>query len=99
VTERCSGWLLKQLLWCQIGAMKRLNLRDVPDDVYEALVAAAEASGRSLNSFVVDRLRKTVELLRLPGYVDSYLPPSNTSISLEEAAAAIRAARDAQGGS
>ncbi len=76
--------------------MKRLNLRDVPDDVYQTLVDAAEASGRSLNSFVVDRLRETVELLRLPGYVDSYLPPSNTGISLEEAAAAIRAVRDAQ---
>lgn len=75
--------------------MKRLNLRDVPDDVYETLADAAEASGRSLNAFVVEGLREIADLVRVPGYVDSYLPPSNTGILLEDAVAAVRAVRDA----
>ena len=40
--------------------MKRMNLRDVPDEVYAALTEAAEANRQSLSAFVVDRL------LRLP---------------------------------
>src|SRR5699024_378899 len=37
--------------WCQNGTMKRMNLRDVPDDVYAALVRAAEANRQSLSAF------------------------------------------------
>lgn len=75
--------------------MKRLNLRHVPDDVYQTLSDAAEANSQSLNAYLVGRLREIADLLRVPGYVDSYLPPSNTGISLEDAAAAVRAVRDA----
>jgi hypothetical protein len=35
-----------------------MNLRDVPDDVYVALAAAAAASRQSLSVYVVERLSR-----------------------------------------
>lgn len=73
----------------------RLNLRDVPDDVYSTLADAAEASHRSLNGFVVDRLIEIADVARLSEYLDSYSPPRSTGVALEETTAAVRATRDA----
>ena len=74
--------------------MKRMNLRDVPDDVYSALAEAAEAHRQSLNAFVVDRLTETARVLHIVDYVNSYLPPQNTGLTFEDAVAAVREGRD-----
>lgn len=75
--------------------MKRMNLRDVPDDVYAALADAAEANRQSLSAFVVDRLTEVAQVARLGEYVASYTPPAGSGISLEDAAAAVREVREA----
>jgi hypothetical protein len=75
--------------------MKRMNLRDVPDDVYAALAQAAEDSRQSLSAFVVDRLTEFAQVARLADYVASYVPPRGTGVSLADAAAAVREVREA----
>ncbi|GAB2445705.1 hypothetical protein GCM10027062_28190 [Nocardioides hungaricus] len=75
--------------------MKRMNLRDVPDDVYAALAEAAADNRQSLSAFVVDRLSEIARMTHLSDYLDSYPPPRETGVSLEDAVAAVREAREA----
>jgi hypothetical protein len=75
--------------------MQRMNLRDVPDDVYAALAEAAEANRQSLSAFVVDRLDEVVQITRLGDDVASYAPPQGSGISLQDVAAAVREVRAA----
>jgi len=75
--------------------MRRMNLRDVPDEVYAALVAAASVNRQSLNAYVVDRLSEVAEVARLSDYLSSYQPPPGTLVTLEDAAAAVREVREA----
>lgn len=75
--------------------MKRINLRDVPDDVYEALANGAEANRQSLNSFVVDRLTEAAQVLSIADYLATFEPPRGTGITLDDAAAAVREVREA----
>lgn len=75
--------------------MKRMNLRDVPDDVYAALAAAAADNRQSLSAFVVDRLTEIARLADLRDYLDSYAPPQGGGVSIEDAAAAVREVREA----
>jgi len=84
-----------ELLWCHDGTMKRMNLRDVPDDVYAALVQAAEQSRQSLSAYVVERLSEVAQVLGVADYVASYVPPQRTGISLEDAVSAVREVREA----
>lgn len=75
--------------------MKRMNLRDVPDDVYAALAKAAEAKRQSLSAFVVDRLVEVAQVSQLTNYVASYPPPHGSGVTLEDAATAVREVREA----
>ena len=75
--------------------MKRMNLRDVPDDVYAALAEAAEANRQSLSAFVVDRLTEVAQVTQLDDYMSSYTPPRGSGVTLEDAAAAVREVREA----
>ena len=75
--------------------MKRMNLRDVPDDVYRALTSAAEANRQSLSAFVVDRLTEAAAVTRLRDYMSTYPEPQGTGVTLEEATAAIQEVREA----
>lgn len=75
--------------------MKRMNLRDVPDDVYAALVGAAEANRQSLSAFVVERLIEIAQVSRLDDYLASYQPPAGSGVTIEDAAAAVREVREA----
>ncbi len=75
--------------------MKRMNLRDVPDDVYAALADAAAANRQSLSTFVVDRLTEVAQVTKLTEYVASYPPAQESGITLEDAAAAVREVREA----
>lgn len=75
--------------------MKRMNLRDVPDNVYAALAEAAEANRQSLSAFVVDRLTEVARLTQLGDYVASYQPPRGSGLTLDDATAAIREVREA----
>lgn len=75
--------------------MKRMNLRDVPDDVYAALAAAAGSNRQSLSAFVVERLTEVAQLTRVDAYVASYQPPAHSGVSIEDAAAAVREVREA----
>lgn len=84
-----------RVVWCHTGTMKRMNLRDVPDEVYAVLVQAAESNRQSLSAFVVDRLSEVAQVVRLGDYMDSYVPPRRTGVSLDDAAAAVRDVREA----
>lgn len=75
--------------------MKRMNLRDVPDDVYAALVRAAEANRQSLSAFVVERLTEIAQVSRLDDYLASYQPPAGSGVTIEDAATAVREVREA----
>lgn len=75
--------------------MKRMNLRDVPDDVYAALADAAAANRQSLSAFVVERLTEVARVTRLDAYLASYRPPAGSGVSIEDAAAAVREVREA----
>jgi len=75
--------------------MKRMNVRDVPDDVYMALARAAEANRQSLSAFVVDRLTEVAQVTQLDDYVASYQPPQGSGVSIEDATAAVRQVREA----
>lgn len=81
--------------WCHNGTMKRMNLRDVPDDVYAALARAAEANRQSLSAFVVERLAEVAQVTRLDDYIASYQPPKGSGVTIEDAAAAVREVREA----
>lgn len=81
--------------WCQNGTMKRMNLRDVPDDVYAVLVAAAEGSRQSLSAFVVDRLSEVAQAVRVADYVATYPAPRGTGVTAEDVVAAVREVREA----
>ena len=92
------GWTLVLALlcrWCHHGTMKRMNLRDVPEEVYDALVAAAEDSRQSLSSFVVDRLVEVARSVRVAEYVSTYPTPSGTGVTADDAVAAVREVREA----
>lgn len=75
--------------------MKRMNLRDVPDDVYATLTLAAAANRQSLSAFVIDRLAEVAKVVRLDDYLASYPPPQGTGVTLDDAAAAVRDVREA----
>jgi len=75
--------------------MKRMNLRDVPEDVYEALAEAARANRQSLSAFVVERLTEVASVGRRDDYIASYQPPAGSGVTLEGATAAVRDLREA----
>lgn len=75
--------------------MKRMNLRDVPDDVYAALVEAAQANRQSLSAFVIDRLTEIAQITKLTDYLTSYPAPQGSRVTLEDAAEAVRESRRA----
>ena len=75
--------------------MKRMNLRDVPDDVYSALVSAAEANRQSLSAFVVERLTEVAQVTHLADYVARYPMPQGSGVTLEETTASVREVREA----
>lgn len=75
--------------------MTRINLRDVPDDVYAKLSKAAEDNHQSLNSFVVERLTEVADVVNMADYLASYAPPRGTGVTLDDSVAAVREVRDA----
>lgn len=87
--------LASRLCWCHNGTMKRMNLREVPEDVYATLVEAAAASRQSLSAYVVDRLTEVAQISRLAEYVEAYSPPRGSGVTLDDAAAAVREVREA----
>ena len=64
----------------------------MPDDVYAALVAAAERSRQSLSAFVVDRLSEVAQAVGVADYVVNYPAPRGTGVTADEAVAAVREA-------
>lgn len=74
--------------------MKRINLRDVPDDVYAAMARGAEANHQSLNAFVVQQLSELARALSIADYVSAYRPPRGTGVTLDDAVAAVREVRE-----
>jgi hypothetical protein len=82
-------------LWCHTGTMKRMNLRDVPDDVYAALVQAAATNRQSLSAYVVERLTEAAQVAALGDYLAEYRPADGSQVTLEDAVAAVREVREA----
>lgn len=74
--------------------MKRMNLRDVPEDVYSTLTQAAADNRQSLSAYVIDRLVEMAEVARVGDYVATYPPPEDTGVTLADAAAAVRDVRE-----
>lgn len=72
-----------------------MNLRDVPDDVYAALAEAAHANRQSLSAFVVERLTEVARVTRIDDYVASYQPSAGSTVTIEDAAPAVRKVREA----
>lgn len=70
-------------------------MRDVPDEVYQALAEAAASNRQSLSSYVVERLTEIARLATIAGYLDSYVPPVGSGLTTDDAVAAVRAVRDA----
>jgi len=66
--DRRQSWMVPN------GPIKRMNLRDVPDDVAAVLVAAAGGSRQSLSAFVVDRLSEVAQAVRAA----DCLPPTQS---------------------
>ena len=62
--------------------------------MYAALVAA-EANRQSLSAFVVDRLTEVAHVTKVADYLASYPPPRGSGVTLEDATAAVREAREA----
>lgn len=75
--------------------MRRMNLRDVPDEVYAALADGAAANHQSLNAFVLEKLAEVAQVLNIGDYLATYEPPSGTGVTMEDATAAVRKIRDA----
>lgn len=75
--------------------MKRMNLRDVPDDVYAVLVEAADANRQSLNAFVIEQLTEAARVVRIADYIAAYPAPAGSKVSIEDAVAAVREDREA----
>lgn len=75
--------------------MRRMNLRDVPDDVYATLAEAAAANRQSLSAFVVERLVEVAQVTKLGQYLDSYQSPAGSGVSTADATAAVRQVREA----
>lgn len=73
--------------------MRRMNLRDVPEDVYRALAQSAADNRQSLNAYVVEQLTEVVRMQGVAGYLDSYAPPRRTNVTFEEAVQAVREVR------
>ncbi|MDV6014769.1 hypothetical protein [Haloechinothrix sp. LS1_15] len=71
-----------------------MNVRDVPDDVYDTLVEAARANRRSLSAFVVDRLAEVARTSQLGVYLSSYHPPEGSQVTSDDAVAAVREVRE-----
>lgn len=72
-----------------------MNLREVPDDIYAALAAAAETNRQSLSAFVVERLTEVAQVVRVADYVSSFASPRGTDVTIEDAVAAVREVREA----
>ena len=72
-----------------------MNLRDVPDGVYDVLVAAAKDSRQSLSAFVVDRLSEVAQAVRVADYVATYPAPRGTGVTAEDGVAVVREVREA----
>ncbi len=75
--------------------MKRMNLRDVPDDVYSTLAEAAATNRQSLSAYVVDRLTEAAQVARMSGYLATYEPAGATGVSIDDAVDAVREVREA----
>ncbi|MGI9093213.1 MAG: hypothetical protein ACR2FF_07190 [Mycobacteriales bacterium] len=75
--------------------MKRMNLRDVPDDVYAALSEAASVNRQSLSAYVVDLLAEAALVARIGDYLFEYRPAEGSDVTLEKAVAAVREVREA----
>ncbi len=79
--------------------MVALQIRDVPEDVREALAARARARGQSLQAFLLsivkDEARRTANLALLNHFADR---DDGTQLSAAEATDALDAARAGRDG-
>jgi antitoxin FitA len=93
----CTGFVNRLVLWAIRACMHNtcvvaLQIRDVPEDVRDALVAQAKARGQSLQSYLLElvetqarRLRNTEILGRFAGRSDgSRVLSGETSAELAE---------------
>lgn len=79
--------------------MANITIRDVPEEVHEDLKRRAAAKGQSLQQYLLRQLAAVDEQAALDEWVervDARLAGSDSRIGLAEAAAAIRAERDAR---
>ncbi|WP_046470513.1 FitA-like ribbon-helix-helix domain-containing protein [Allosalinactinospora lopnorensis] len=73
--------------------MGAIQVKDVPDEVREALTAAARRTGQSLQSYVLSILEREARFVRNSEIVDQ-CPLPGAELSMAEIVAAVRQARD-----
>ncbi|WP_116246525.1 hypothetical protein [Nocardiopsis sp. FIRDI 009] len=72
--------------------MGAIQVKDVPDEVREILVAEAKRSGQSLQAYVLAVLEREARFARNREVVEQ-TPLPGANLSMDEIVAAVRAAR------
>lgn len=72
--------------------MGAIQIKDVPDDVREALAAEAKRSGKSLQAYLLGLLEKEARFARNREIV-AQTPLPGAKLTVEEIVAAVREAR------
>lgn len=72
--------------------MAAIQIKDVPDEVKEALAAEAKRSGKSLQAYLLGLLEKEARFARNRAIVEQ-TPLPGAKLTVEEIVAAVREAR------
>ncbi|MFY7069165.1 FitA-like ribbon-helix-helix domain-containing protein [Nocardiopsis changdeensis] len=72
--------------------MSAIQIKDVPDEVREALAAEAKRSGKSLQAYLLALLEKEARFARNRAIVEQ-TPLPGAKLTVEEIVAAVREAR------
>lgn len=73
--------------------MPNVQVRDVPDEVHEALVRRAERAGQSLQQFLAGQLAAIAQTPTVDEVLDRIEHRSKGHLSAQDALAALRDAR------
>lgn len=81
-----------------VRAMRSLHVRDVPDEVHQALMRRAKARGVSLRRYLIELLTEHVSLPTMDEWLASLreLEPASPSMSAAEGVRLAREERDDQ---
>lgn len=76
--------------------MATIQIKNVPDDVHKEMRRRAEKAGKSLQSYLLDRLIEQAEQMPLDEWLDRVGSRSGSKLTLEDAVKSIREDRDSR---